>query len=88
MGPLLTLAEAALFLRKSKSWLYQNRSIPRYRPPGSRSFLYDQAELLAWVKGRGVTEQRPARSEEGAEPRGEAVALSSGMPYHRNPRYR
>ena len=46
----LTLAEAAQFLRMSRSSLYQRKDIPRYRRPGSRVMLFDQDELEAWLK--------------------------------------
>jgi predicted DNA-binding transcriptional regulator AlpA len=45
----LNLQEAAQFLRMSKSSLYQRKDIPRYRRPGSRTLLFDQDELEAWV---------------------------------------
>ncbi len=86
--PLLTLAEAAEFLRKSQSWLYQNLSVPRHRPPGCRTYLFDEAELLAWVKsgessGEIVEDDRP-------KPAAGRTALDMpGSPvYHRNARYR
>ncbi|TAJ25123.1 MAG: DNA-binding protein [Nitrospirae bacterium] len=82
---LLTLAEAAQFLRKSKSWLYQNSHVPRHRPPGSRCYLFDRDELVAWIKsGENRTPLIEASSVE------EAPTLNkpdAGV-YHRNPRYR
>lgn len=85
---LLTLAEAAQFLRKSKSWLYQNRTIPRYRPERSRRVLYDEEDLIAWVK-RGRVE--PTQDKSLADSTQDAtlrVAISDGLLYHRNARYR
>ena len=53
----MTLAEAASFLRMSRSNLYQRKDIPRYRRPGSRVILFDQDELEAWLKqGRDIPE--------------------------------
>lgn len=46
----LTLAEAAQFLRMSRSSLYQRKDIPRYRRPGSRVMLFDQDELEVWLQ--------------------------------------
>ena len=69
--PLLTLEEAAAYLKVSKSWLYQNRQVPRHRIPGSTLLRFDQEELLGWVKSPQTTE----------------VAKDIKKPYHRNPRY-
>lgn len=92
----LTLAEAAQFLRMSRSSLYQRKDIPRYRRPGSRVMLFDQDELETWLKGGriGVCEvsipEIPATigshqmHEEGVS----VVDISSGPVYHRNGRYR
>ena len=70
--PLLTLEEAAGFLKVSKSWLYQHPEVPRHRLPGSNLLRFDQDELVAWVKSgqqaKGTSEAPPV--------------------YHRNPRYR
>ena len=46
----LTLKEAAQFLRMSNSSLYQRKDIPRFRRPGSRTLLFDQDELEAWLR--------------------------------------
>ena len=69
--PLLTLEEAAAYLKVSKSWLYQNRQVPRHRIPGSTLLRFDQEELLGWVKSQQTAE----------------VAKDTKKPYHRNPRY-
>lgn len=92
----LTLAEAAQFLRMSRSSLYQRKDIPRYRRPGSRVMLFDQDELEVWLKGGRIDlceasalempaaiESRPAH-EMGVS----VVDISSGPVYHRNGRYR
>ncbi|MEW6543821.1 MAG: helix-turn-helix domain-containing protein [Nitrospirota bacterium] len=81
---LLTLTEAARFLRKSKSWLYQNRSIRRYRPPGSRSYLFDKDDLLAWVRSGGVS----ASATQAESSALSGIDIASPPVYHRNPLYR
>lgn len=53
----MTPEEAAVFLRLSRSTIYQRPDIPRHRLPGSRQIRFLRSELLAWVKGEG-----PARS--------------------------
>jgi len=70
--PLLTLEEAALFLKVSKSWLYQHPEVPRHRIPGSNLLRFDQEELLTWLKAASTSI-------------GESEMSSV---YHRNPRYR
>lgn len=70
--PLLTLEEAASFLKVSKSWLYQHREVPRHRIPGSTMLRFDQEELLAWLKSANTSIGAPEMTKV----------------YHRNPRYR
>ena len=70
--PLLTLEEAALFLKVSKSWLYQHPEVPRHRIPGSNLLRFDQEELLTWLKAANTSMGAPEVSNV----------------YHRNPRYR
>ncbi len=99
----LSLAEAAHFLKMSRSTLYQRKDIPRYRRPGSRALLFDQDELEAWIKS-GRIEPMPMDDTAG-EPlhspniNGIPVSISAvssinrlDIPdtgvYHRNPRYR
>ena len=92
----LTLAEAAQFLRMSRSNLYQRKDIPRYRRPGSRVMLFDEDELEAWLKqGRigGLTEptiEMSAATElhQTTEVGVGVVDISSPHVYHRNGRYR
>lgn len=92
----LTLAEAAQFLRISRSSLYQRKDIPRYRRPGSRVMLFDQDELEAWLRqGRisGIGEAAIEKSEtielpQAAEGRTGIVDISSQRVYHRSARYR
>jgi predicted DNA-binding transcriptional regulator AlpA len=91
----LTLAEAAQFLRMSRSNLYQRKDIPRYRRPGSRIMLFDQDELEAWLK-QGRMDADDSRLERVAETTDQeaaseassgAVEFSSPPVYHRNTRY-
>ncbi|RPH81295.1 MAG: DNA-binding protein [Nitrospiraceae bacterium] len=92
----LTLAEAAQFLRMSRSSLYQRKDIPRYRRPGSRVMLFDQDELEAWLKGGRIEVHDPSALEmpktiephQAREIEMSVVAISSGPVYHRNGRYR
>ncbi|MDR4470392.1 MAG: helix-turn-helix domain-containing protein [Nitrospira sp.] len=93
---LLTLGEAAQFLRMSRSSLYQRKDIPRYRRPGSRVMLFDQDELEAWLRqGRieRITEGsdiircgEPQHSQD--ESQVSTMDIPAGRVYHRNARYR
>lgn len=80
---IMTLAEAASYLRLSKSTLYQRKDIPRHRIPGSREVRFLKDELLAWLKSGPVA---PASTEN------DVLTLpldrTAGAVYHRNPRYR
>jgi predicted DNA-binding transcriptional regulator AlpA len=90
----LTLAEAAQFLRMSRSSLYQRKDIPRYRRPGSRAMLFDQDELESWLKqgrigGSESTLEIPTTERHLApEVASGVVAISSKNIYHRNATYR
>ena len=92
----LTLAEAAHFLRMSRSSLYQRRDIPRYRRPGSRVMLFDQDELEAWLKRGRIGDQSEQALEmptttqlhQAPEVAAGVVDISSQRVYHRNARYR
>lgn len=92
----LTLAEAADFLRMSRSSLYQRKDIPRYRRPGSRVMLFDQDELEAWLRqgrmGGSMDEAalvpEPQMVQSHTESRPEVIDIQVGPVYHRNARYR
>lgn len=92
----LSLAEAAQFLRMSRSSLYQRKDIPRYRRPGSRVMVFDQEELEACLRqGRiGATAESPvtASAPEELQPHSMSSAggidIQVGRVYHRNARYR
>lgn len=92
----LTLAEAAQFLRMSRSSLYQRKDIPRYRRPGSRVMLFDQDELEAWLRqGRIACHsesalEMPTTTElhQATEIADGVVDISSRRVYHRNGLYR
>jgi hypothetical protein len=84
--PLLTLKEAAAFLRKSPSWLYQNKTVPRHRPPGTRRWLFDSDELMAWVKTDMDTSEKPHDNQHVAT--NKPLEVCTETVYHRNPIYR
>ncbi len=89
----MTLSEAADFLRFSISTMHQRDDIPRHRVPGSRAYRYLRSELLAWLKGEHQTvrvSEAPSAvqahlSEQHMQP---AMDISSRHVYHRSPRYR
>ena len=80
---IMTLAEAAVYLRVSKSTLYQRKDIPRHRMPGSREVRFFKDELMAWLKHGEVRTSETATD-------GSVFPLDSahGTVYHRNPKYR
>jgi excisionase family DNA binding protein len=80
---IMTLAEAAIYLRVSKSTLYQRKDIPRHRMPGSREVRFLKDELIAWLKSGGG-EALSTASSELVFPLDSANATV----YHRNPKYR
>lgn len=80
---ILTIDEAARFLRVTKRTLYRLKDIPRVRVGHSVKFV--QADLEAWVLGHreGVSfETRADREEHRADP---AVDEARPATYHRNP---
>ena len=80
---IMTLAEAAVYLRVSKSTLYQRKDIPRHRMPGSREVRFLKDELIAWLKS-GDGEAQSAESSELVFP----LDTAHTTVYHRNPKYR
>ncbi len=87
----MTLVEAADFLRFSSSTIYQRDDIPRHRVPGSRQIRFLRSELLAWMKGdpigKSVIEETDGVSV--SEPQEtQVVDIASEPIYHRNARYR
>jgi excisionase family DNA binding protein len=82
-GEVLTLREAAAYLRLSKSTLYQRKDIPRYRLPGSREVRFIKQELTAWLKSSPTERHSPA-SEAASSP----LDTVPGSVYHRSARYR
>ena len=80
---IMTLAEAAVYLRVSKSTLYQRKDIPRHRMPGSREVRFLKDELIAWLKS-GDGEALSAASSELVFP----LDTANTTVYHRNPKYR
>jgi hypothetical protein len=87
----LTLAEAADFLRLSVSTMHQKRNIPRHRLPGSREYRYLRSEHLMWLKGgqEAKDESISVNHTHGIEqPLPPVVDISSKHVYHRNRHYR
>lgn len=80
---IMTLAEAAIYLRVSKSTLYQRKDIPRHRMPGSREVRFFKDELMAWLKNGAASAMETAAN-------GPVFPLDSAHAtvYHRNPKYR
>ena len=83
---LLTLREAADFLRVSKSWMHQNTTIPRQRRPGSRIILFDRHDLQAFLDAGKMTKSVsiPAASNEPAK----GLDTTADNVYHRRASYR
>lgn len=80
---IMTVAEAAVYLRLSKSTLYQRKDIPRHRMPGSREVRFLKDELIAWLKsGNGEALSSASRELIFALDNADATV------YHRNPKYR
>jgi hypothetical protein len=85
---LMTLSEAAVFLRRSKSWVYQNLGVvPHHTVPGMRGHWFDRTELLTWVKSGGTMNAQGMVLANADTP---ATDLASGRStlYHRNPLYK
>ena len=80
---IMTLAEAAAYLRLSKSTLYQRKDIPRHRLPGSRELRFLKSELTAWLRsGRIALPILPPEAVKGP------LDMAPATVYHRNARYR
>lgn len=88
----ITLAEAAEFLRMSRSSLYQRKDIPRYRRPRSRVILFDQEELEAWLRrgriGQELQHTEAAALQHETEAGSPAIEILDKPVYHRLARYR
>lgn len=83
----MTPEEAALFLRVSRSTIYQRPDIPRHRMPGSRQIRFLRSELLAWLKGEAL-EQQEAQSAGISDKPLLTLATAPKAVYHRSARYR
>ena len=83
LGEVMTLEEAADYLRLSKSTLYQRKDIPRHRLPRSREVRFFKQELIAWLKS-GTGGIQPSVSETVNTP----LDMAPSTVYHRNARYR
>lgn len=84
---IMTLEEAADFLRVSRSTLYQRGDIPRHRMPRSREFRYLRTELLAWLKGEALGQQEAQAAGNSDKPL-LTLATAPKAVYHRSARYR
>ena len=84
---IMTLDEAADFLRVSRSTLYQRRDIPRHQMPGSRQCRFLRSELVAWLKGE-IVPLDDDKSNEKSDQSPPALEVECKPLYHRNPRYR
>lgn len=92
---IMTLEEAAEFLRLSRSTLYQRPDIPRHRLPGSRQIRFLRSELLAWLKqerlgslDKTALERSQTTDRHAPESKSIVVDMSPQAVYHRNARYR
>jgi excisionase family DNA binding protein len=83
LGEVMTLEEAANYLRLSKSTLYQRKDIPRHRLPRSREVRFFKHELIAWVKSGECETQRQV-----FEAVSTPLDMAPSTVYHRNARYR
>lgn len=82
-GEIMTLAEAAAYLRLSKSTLYQRKDIPRHRLPGSRELRFLKEELTAWLRsGTLAVSLLPPEAASGP------LDMAPCTVYHRNAQYR
>lgn len=80
----LTLPEAALLMRCSKSKLREMQNgPPRFRTPESRVWLYPHDELIAWMeRGRNPEPLAPATPSKPKPP-----VPPQARTAHRNPLY-
>lgn len=80
----LTLPEAALLMRCSKSKLREmHNGPPRFRTPESRVWLYPHDELIAWIeRGRNPEPLEPATPSKPKPP-----VQPRARTAHRNPLY-
>ncbi len=76
-----------MYLRLSKSTLYQRKDIPRHRLPGSRQIRFIKSELLAWVTGEWAAQTGGEIEMEARQPH-LTLATKTKPLYHRNARYR
>lgn len=83
----MTAEEAAVFLRVSRSTIYQRPDIPRHRLPGSRHIRFLRSELLAWLRGELAGESETAAVSNGTTPHLTLAAAQKPI-YHRSARYR
>ena len=80
---ILTIDEAAQFLRVTKRTLYRRPEIPRVRIGHQIKFIRE--DLEAWVVNQRVGQLPVHLPEQNGNPR---VDEHKGAPYHRNPIFR
>lgn len=84
-GELMTLAETATFVRRSKSWVYQNLQwIPHHTILGMRGHWFDRNEVVRWIKSGGASQDNPPSRD---APLTDLATVRSTV-YHRKPRNR
>lgn len=76
---ILTIEEAAQFLRLSRRTLYRMKNIPRVRYPGK--VVYIKEDLEVWVRGRMEGEMASHKAQ------GPRIELARAVGHHRNALY-
>lgn len=83
---ILTIDEAAVWLRCSKRTVYRRKEIPRIRDGGR--FLFIKEDLEAYINSRREACGDPPKVQiERIDARGQVDAKAK-TPYHRNPLFR
>ena len=83
---ILTINEAATFLRTNKRTLYRHREIPRVRIGHKIMFLRN--DLEEWVHSRREVCSKPAKAQIKHDGEKKNVDEVPRTPYHRNPIFR
>lgn len=83
---ILTIDEAAVWLRCSKRTVYRRKEIPRIRDGGR--FLFILEELEAYINSRREACGNPPKVQLGRTDAREQVDGRRQTPYHHNPLFR
>ena len=83
---ILTINEAATFLRTTKRTLYRHTEIPRVRIGHKIMFLRN--DLEEWVHSRREVSSKPAQVQIKRDGEKKKVDEGAMTPYHRNPIFR